>query len=81
MLAVICGGATTTALVYIPPPSHVVTVARAPVLQVQPNRVADDIFPTTDMIAALQPDWLGKPAANKYNPGGAGNSEGCTVAS
>ena len=34
------------------------------------------LFPTSATLAALQPDWLGAPAASKYNPGGAGNAEG-----
>jgi hypothetical protein len=32
--------------------------------------------PTTSTLAFVQPEFLGKPAANKDNPGGAGNAEG-----
>ena len=32
--------------------------------------------PTTSTLAFVQPEFLGKPAANRDNPGGAGNAEG-----
>ena len=32
--------------------------------------------PTTSTLAFIQPEFLGKPAASKDNPGGAGNAEG-----
>ena len=34
------------------------------------------LFPTSDALAFIQPDFLGAPAASKANPGGAGNAEG-----
>lgn len=42
---------------------------------VQQQQPSSLLFPGVT-IAALQPDWLGAPAANKFNPGGAGNAEG-----
>lgn len=51
------------------------SAASQPALQ-QTSAAASHIFPSPMLIAALQPDWLGKPSANKFNPGGAGNAEG-----
>ena len=34
------------------------------------------VFPGTNVIAFIQPSFLGAPKASKANPGGAGNAEG-----
>ena len=68
--------AATTAFVLPPPPAIVVMQQQRQQIQQdqQPNQL---LFPTSNSLAALQPDWLGAPAANVNNPGGAGNAEGC----
>eukprot|EP00322_Chrysochromulina_rotalis_P024996 CAMPEP_0115866396 /NCGR_PEP_ID=MMETSP0287-20121206/20225_1 /TAXON_ID=412157 /ORGANISM="Chrysochromulina rotalis, Strain UIO044" /LENGTH=169 /DNA_ID=CAMNT_0003320957 /DNA_START=12 /DNA_END=521 /DNA_ORIENTATION=+ len=38
--------------------------------------VTEYIFPTSDVLAFIQPVGLGAPKASKANPGGAGNAEG-----
>ena len=59
-----------------PLPAPSALVERRPIAVQQPQTSSELLFPGTSTLAALQPDWLGAPAANKYNPGGAGNAEG-----
>jgi len=47
----------------------------SPTTRAEPSYAALGVFPSCS-IAALQPDFLGKPAANQANPAGAGNAEG-----
>ena len=58
------------------PPAVGIVAAPRPAVAV-PNAVYS--FHTASLVAALQPDWLGAPAANSNNPGGAGNAEGVRV--
>ena len=50
----------------------------APMSMVNPPPIVRSAvsFPTTETVAFIQPEFLGKPAANRANPGGAGNAEG-----
>jgi hypothetical protein len=54
-------------------------VAQASNTQMAANRLVvanTAIFPSTDVLAFIQPPGLGKARASKANPGGAGNAEG-----
>ena len=66
----------SAAAVIAPPPAATVHVASAVKVPIHAYNSAPLLFPTTDIVAALQPDWLGAPSASSANPGGAGNAEG-----
>ena len=70
------------ALLVPPPLTHCETPRAAAFTLAAQQRTdarTDVMFPSSTLLAALQPDWLGAPAANQNNPGGAGNAEGVSA--